>query len=293
MNTERENNHGEHWEKEGIYMSFNMKKLFTWILSFFLMLGICQADSGWISAYPNYCGSDTLLSYSAKQTLSNVLIRSQELDVVAGYTLNATTITADNAIAPDGTLTAERVTASAGAAQHNITATTVTNRPLSAGAGTRYRSTAFIKAGTWQYVAMGDNGDDLTRTFTIDLSNCSVGANTNSLSVTSYLANNGYCRIDVIGQRTDVCGGCKNLAWTMWFVTNASSAGASSYTASGTETVFVWGVQQNVATTAPADYLATTATALTLGPLCPSGTSQSYIDPTKCYAVTNSRFRVW
>jgi len=259
------------------------KHLFKWIASLFLLLSVAQAQT-------TYCGIDVNKDLTpnggvAKGTLSNLLIRSQELDVVAGYTLSNTTISANNTTAPDGTLTAERLTASAGTSVKRLSGTSGTNRPLSAGAGTRYRSSIYAKAGTHNFIAFGDNGDDVSRAVTVDLSNCSIGLNTGNVSSVSRSVGNGWCKIDTVGLRTDICGGCKNLALDIYMVATATSAPNTTIVGAGTETVFLWGAQQNVATTAPADYLATTTTALTLGPLCPLGYSQSLTDPSRCFIV--------
>ena len=295
MNTRREDDHGEYWpDVDGPVLRFDMKKFWKWIVSFFLLVSVAQAQV-------SYCGVDVAKDFVptggvAKQTLSNVLIRSQELDIAAGYTATNTTVTADNAVAPDGTTTAEKVTASAGASVKRLSATSGTNRPLSAGAGTYYRTSGYIKAGTHNYVSIADNGDDATRGITLDLSACTIGLQSGNVSAKVYSVGSGWCYVETVGLRTDVCVGCKNLAWDFYMVTSATSAIGSSFTAAGTETVYVWGAQMNVSTTAPADYLATTTTALTLGPLCPLGYTQSLTDPSRCFIVgpvTSRTIRTW
>jgi hypothetical protein len=254
--------------------------------SFFLvplLLSVVQAQT-------TYCGIDLAKDWVptggvAKQTLSNILIRSQELNVVAGYSPSNISIVADNTIAPDGTLTADRITASAGTSVKRLTATSGTNRPLSAGAGTYYRVVLYAKAGTHNFFSVGDNGDDVPRAVTVDLSSCSIGLNVGNVSSSARSVGNGWCEIKTVGIRTDVCGGCKNVAFDSYMVATATSAPNTTMVAVGTETVFVWGVQINVATSFPADYLPTFATALTLGPLCPVGYAQSIIDPSRCYIV--------
>ena len=288
MNTERETNHGEYWPSP-FTITFNVKKVWAWVISFFLMSGICYGQTYQIE----YSGIDRSSNLSAKQTLSNLLIRSEELDNVTGYTATNLAVVANTTVAPDGASTADTLTASAGASVKRLAGTSGTNRPLSAGPGTFDRTSAYLKAGTHNFIAIGDNGDDVSRAITINLSTCAIGLNTNNIRSISFSVGNGWCYVETVGTRTDVCGGCKNLAWDLYMVATASSAPNTSLTAAGTETVFVWGVQQNVATTAPADYLATTAAAATFGPTCPRGTSQSFIDPTKCFTVTDNRARFW
>ncbi len=293
MNTDREENHGEYWPSP-FAITFNVKKVWAWLVSLFLLAGVANAQVA-------YCGVDVAKDFVpyggvAKGTLSNILIRSEELATAAGYTATNLTVTADNAVAPDGATTAEKLTASAGASGKRLTSTSGTNRPLSAGAGTYYRSSIYAKAGTHNFISFGDNGDDVSRGVTVDLSNCTIGLNTNNTASSIRSVGNGWCEIDTVGIRTDVCGGCKNLALDLYMVTSATSAMGSSLTAAGTETVFVWGAQMNVATTAPPDYLTTTTVALTLGPLCPVGYTQSLTDPSRCFIVgpvTSRTIRTW
>ena len=292
MNTDRENNHGEYWPSP-FTITLNVKKVWAWLVSFFLMSGICYGQT-WTTDKGASCGSDVSTSYTNKQTLSNLLIRSEELDVLAGYTISAgLTITANNTVSPDGNTTAERLTADATNSVKRIASTSGTNRPLSAGPGTLYRTSGYIKAGTHSFVNLGDGGDDLGRAITVNLSNCTIGLNANNISSRAYFVGDGWCYVETIGTRTDVCGGCKNIVWDFYLVPTATSPANTVWTTTGTETVFVWGMQMNVATTAPADYLATTTAGATLGPLCPRGTSQSFFDPSRCFPVRDNRFRVW
>jgi hypothetical protein len=257
-----------------------------------ILLTIFLASTIWSThgvAQVQFCGSDS--NQTVKATLANLLIRSQEADVVAGYTATAVTVAANNTTAPDGTLTAERITANAGASTKRLSATASTNRPA-ATASTLYRTSVYAKAGTHNFYSFGDSGDDVLRSVTVDLSNCTVGASANILSSNVYSLPDGWCRIELIATRTNICGGCANLALDSYIVTSATSALASSFTAAGTETVFIWGMAQNLATSPP-DYLQTVAAAATLGPLCPAGTTQSLNDPTRCFAVADNRFRRW
>jgi len=257
-----------------------------------ILLTILLGSTIWSTqgiAQVQFCGSDS--NQTVKATLANLLIRSEEADVVAGYTATDITLAANNTTAPDGTTTAERITANAGASTKRLSATSGTNRPV-ATAATIYRTSVYAKAGTHSFISFGDNGDDVSRSVTVNLSNCTVGVSANILSSNVYQVPNGWCKIELTATRTNVCGGCANLALDSYMVTSATSAFGSSFTAAGTETVFIWGMGQNLATSPP-DYLQTVAAAATLGPLCAAGTTQSLNDPTRCFAVADNRFRRW
>lgn len=243
-------------------------------------------------AQTRYFGVDPV-GIVPKTPSSNLLIRSEELDVVAGYTLTGVTLTANNTIAPDGATTAELVTASVGTSVKRIVATSGTNRPLSAGAGSRYRSIIYAKAGTHRFIAIGDNGDDVGRFVTVDLLDCSIGLNSGNISSQVFPVSNGFCEIETIGQRTDVCGGCKNLALDIYMVASKTTAANTTLAATGTETVWIWGALQNLSTTANADYVQTTTVGITTSSLCPFGTMQSLRDPSKCFALSPVLDAMW
>lgn len=222
-------------------------------------------------------------------TLSNILIKSEQGDYTGGYTATNVTVTANTTAAPDTTITAETLTASAGTSVKRLSGTPGTNRPLSAGPGTLYRAAIYVKMGTHRYVYFGDNGDDVPRGVTVDLQSCLVTLESGNAFSRTSPSGNGWCRIETIGTRTDVCGGCKNLALDLYLVSSATSVSGSSLTAVGTETVYVWGMQENLASSPP-DYLQTDAVAATLGPLCPMGSTQALFNPNACVPVFNKRF---
>lgn len=211
-----------------------------------------------LSAQVQFCGVD-----SAQRTLVNNLIRSEELDNAA-YTLFAgLTIAANNVIAPDGTTTAETLTATATTNQHRFGSTSVTNRP-SATAGQQWTISTHARAGTHGFIAVGDSGDDVVRTATVNLSTCTSTLSTNINGVTTESLPDGWCRIVVTLTRTSVCGGCQNLAADTFIVQNGSMAGGTSWLAAGTETVALWGMAAQ-RTTAPSTYIRTTDTQVTAG----------------------------
>jgi hypothetical protein len=162
------------------------------------------------------------------------------------------------------------------------------NRPLSAGAGTQYRITGYLKRGTHRYVAFGENGDDVPRYISVDLADCTVKSTSGVIGYNNYPVGNGWCRFEVTILRTDVCGGCKNVAHQFHLVQNSGDAMSASWTAAGTETVYAWGMGLQLSSSPP-DYVATTSASATRGPECGAGTAPSQYNPHFCVPVYGAR----
>lgn len=286
MNTEREDRHGEYWPSP-FAITFNVKKVWAWLVSLFLLAGVANAQVA-------YCGVDVASQFVpnggvAKQTLSNMVIYSEQLDNAA-WTKHGgvTVITANSIAAPDGTTTADLATIGAlgGAATRYIYPTamiTVVN-------GSTYRQSTYLKAGTHKYIHYYSQ-TPATAFVDVDLDTCTtlrVGSTTLSSNTSS--VGNGWCYVSFTYVQSGVVA-----APSYQPLKDATSIYTVSWTSVGTETYYLWGAQLNLAS-APADYIATTAAAVTLGPLCPVGYTQSLTDPSRCFIVgpvTSRTIRTW
>lgn len=241
-----------------------MKKIL--ILTVLLMSTICSAQI-------QYAGIDTSGSLVAKTTLSNLASYSEQADNAA-WTKGAVTITADNITAPDGTTTADRINVTVGTAAHainNATPYTVTN-------GVNYRMIAFVKAGTSPYVKLRSLSPT-TANINVNLTTgLIVGTDVSVISSAIRSVGNGWYRIEMVYQQVGTS------AYLLIYPTD--SGYNTSWTAAGTETIYVWGMVFQLASS-PSTYLQTTSAAATLAGVCPSGTSQSLLDPSKCFPLSS------
>ncbi len=229
-----------------------------------------------VSAQSIYCSLDN--NTSSPVTLSNLTKYSEQIDN-AEWLQASITVTANSVIAPDGTLTADMVTASAAAANHYFYPAG-TNRPA---AGTTERMELYVKKGTHRYVGFFHENTDVFG-MVLDLDNPTTPYHVTGLSSYSITpVGNGWYRIVMSYTRTA-------SSTRIWYFTlrpsTTSSASIVSWTAAGTETVYIWGIQQNNQSN-PADYLATTAAAATLGPVCGSYQTPSPLNPSLCLSLTN------
>ena len=242
------------------------------------------------SAQIPYYGVDASTSLSSKVTLSNLLIYSEQINQASGYTaITLSSITANTTAAPDGTVTAETITASAGAGAHRVTSTSGTNRPAVA-AGNQHRLSAYFKAGTHRYVSLSENGDSVIHSVSVDLQTCTTGHSQNVTASSAVSVGSGWCKVSI--EFTHISEVFLTLAADTYHLTSSSVASGQSWTATGSETYYLWGMSLQLVSS-PADYLQTTTAAATFGPTCGQGTSQSLIDPTRCFAVNDYRTRKW
>ena len=285
MNTDREENHGEYWPSP-FAITFNVKKVWAWLVSLFLLAGVAQAQV-------SYCGVDVAKDFVpyggvAKQTLSNMVIYSEQLDNAA-WTKHGgvTVITANSITAPDGALTADLATLSAATTSARYIYPTASITVVN---GSTYRQSTYLKAGTHSYVEYYSQ-TPATAFVDVDLATCTtlrVGSTT--LSSASFSVGNGWCYVSFTYVSNNVVASPTFLP-----LKDAVSSAATSWTSTGAETYYIWGASFQLAS-APADYIPTTTTALTLGPLCPVGYTQSLTDPSRCFIVgpvTSRTIRTW
>jgi hypothetical protein len=189
-------------------------------------------------------GSRPILGRMPKVGVRNLLRRTQEFDNAYWTKLDAT-ITENQIIAPDGTLTADKLVENTANAAHSVRSTAVSST-----SGTKNVS-AFIKAGerTFAFLRVTDlvTGGAERRinlsTGVVDSVNVDPAGSWTSISVSSKNIGNGWYRIDV----TATQGGGTTIALAI-SVGNAS--GEKTYTGDGTSGVFIWGAQLELGSTA-------------------------------------------
>lgn len=169
---------------------------------------------------------------------SNLLARSEELDVTAAWTVSAATITANAATAPDGTLTADAVLETTTTADHYVyQASTGT-------AGVRQAMSAFLHAGgrSWGalFVETGARGKAW-----FDLTNGVLGTVSGTGSPTSSILSvgSGWYRCTVTATLTGT--GAFNAG-----IAIATADNISSYLGSAGTGILAWGAQLEVGSAA-------------------------------------------
>jgi hypothetical protein len=198
----------------------------------------------------------TALTYTKTQA-HNLCLQSADFATTWGN--SNSTETTNTTVAPDGTTTADTITASAGAAVHVITFSGGT-----AVAGVMTGS-VYLKKGTHQYVNVGMTSFSTVSyaMATVDLDAGTITQTTSGgglSSASSGITNvgNGWYRVSITGTWA---GSYATSGLEIGFVGTATPTpdanGRTSYNAAGTETVIAWGAQWEVASS-PGKYTATT-----------------------------------
>lgn len=165
--------------------------------------------------------------------VTNIAQRSEELSN-AYWAKSAATVTADAAVAPDGTTTMDKIVENATTNLHNV------SRSLSVTTDVTYVLTTFAKAGerTWLCLSFGATGFGSTSRAFFDLTNGVLG--TIAAGITAFIQHvgGGIYRCTAIMTATLTASSNFNLELS----TNGSTV---NYAGDGTSGLFVWGVNIN------------------------------------------------
>jgi hypothetical protein len=177
--------------------------------------------------------------YDGKTTAKaeeNLLIRSQEFDTVTAWGNSGTTVAANtgDTTAPDGTSTAEEITASAGAAVHVIDAQPATYSTIN---GAQYAYSVFAKKGTLNFIQLYVQADGTTHA-NFDLDTGVVGTTGGTVTTAITSVGNGWYRCSMI-----FTAGGTDRRIGIALVNSSSATRRLSWTAAGTEDVYLWGAQ--------------------------------------------------
>ena len=159
----------------------------------------------------------------------------------AAWTLTSATVTANAATAPDGTITAEKLIASATAATHSA------GQNLTVPTATTYTGSVYVKAGEYNFAAVLLLTTFAAAQFIIcDLTLGTIITTSGSPLATSITAvGNGWYRISI----TQIT----NAAGTAAIQVRPSNSGTTTFfTGDGTSGIYAWGAQLEVSATATA-----------------------------------------
>jgi len=164
-------------------------------------------------------------------TVRNLLGFTQEYDASA-WVKTASTITANTVAAPDGSVTADTITANATTGRHDllqITASLVIS--------TLYSASIFAKKGTHDFIqiAVENQGADFAN---FNLATGTVETTGGPITTAIQNAGNGWYRCVMIYAAT---GTVRHPVFSL--IPANTSSRRESWTALGTETVFIWGAQ--------------------------------------------------
>ena len=181
-----------------------------------------------------------------EESRTNLLTYSEQFNNAA-WTKSNTTVSANAAIAPDGTTTADLVypnSTGSGRSLYQSAAGTI---------GVSYTRSIFLKTNGIRYACLGCGGPSLAAWF--DLQNGTVGTIAGGVTATIQSYGSGWYRCSV----TNTASGT-----TIFFgdLILASADNSTSVTANGTDGIYYWGAQLE-AGAFPTSYIPTTAATVT------------------------------
>jgi len=184
---------------------------------------------------------------------TNLLTYSEQFDNAA-WTKTRSSITANAVVAPDGTLTGDKLVEDTTASNtHN------TNQSASYTSGTSYSFSVFVKASERTSLSLqfpsGQFGASVTGSFNLLTGTATLAISGTSSSVSINPVGNGWYRCSLVSQATSTGSGSV-------LVTLENTPNNRVYTGDGTSGIFIWGAQLNTGAV-PAAYLQTVATAIT------------------------------
>jgi hypothetical protein len=183
---------------------------------------------------------------------SNVVLRSQEFDN-AGWTKNELTITANNAISPDGTQNADTAFETSVNAYHDLL------QFPSVTSGTTYTLSSFVKAAGRDYCYLFFSDGTTPAAVKYNLATGVVLGTALGSPVSSKIENygNGWYRCSMV-----YTSGATATATLAISATNSPALSLAPYAGDVTKGISVWGAQTE-ASSYPTSYIPTTSAAVT------------------------------
>jgi hypothetical protein len=168
------------------------------------------------------------LGLEIEEQRANLLTYSEQFDNAA-WTKVDSVVSANTAIAPDGTLTGDKLVESAALAQHACFF-------LSTASATAYTYSAYIKAAGRNWVFMRGRDSSATDRFAwFDLANGVLGTVQTNLTATIVSVGNGWYRCSIT---------LTTAAATVPFMIGTSSGnGVNNFQGDGVSGLFIWGAQ--------------------------------------------------
>jgi hypothetical protein len=186
-----------------------------------------------------------------EESRTNLLTYSEQFDNAA-WTKSRSSITANTIVAPDGTLTGDKLVEDTTA-----TSTHQATRTFNAVSGTTYTATIYAKAAERGFagIGLGDGAFGATNIVTINLSTGATSVISGTATAASTFVGNGWYRVSVTATATST-----ETAINRIYVSNSGTT--VSYTGDGYSGIYIWGAQLE-AGAFPTSYIPTVASQVT------------------------------
>ena len=181
---------------------------------------------------------------------TNLMTRSEEFDNAA-WTKTNVTVSANTVVAPDGTLTADKVALNTASGFHEIL------NPFTSVSGTAYTGSYFVKAAEHRFVQLLGPGTVFAEYANFDLVSGTRTAGTSGFGAIQSVGN-GWYRISL---SATALSASVSARISLALIESGTAGRAASFTGDGFSGIYIWGAQLE-AGSSPAAYLKTVATAV-------------------------------
>jgi hypothetical protein len=196
---------------------------------------VLQTASANVARFDHNPVTGESLGLLVEEQRTNLLLRSEEFDNAYWLKSNAT-ITSNTVIAPDGTLTGDKLVENTANATHFIY-----SGSQAFVSGTSYTLSVYAKKGERQYLVLqlpsAAFPSSSNATFDLDSATFNLGAGSPTASITD--VGNGVYRCSIT--KTATSSASSNGAFI--YVTNSASATINAYTGDGYSGIYIWGAQ--------------------------------------------------
>jgi len=198
---------------------------------------LLTAASG-VARFDHNPTTDESLGLLIEEQRTNLLTYSEQFND-ATWTKSATSITANIAIAPDGTLVADKIVEDTATSAHYI----ATPTSFVFTSGVTYTLSAFVKKAEVSFVQLNAHPGVVSNSYAnFDLTNGTVTASANSTSQITNCGNGWYrCSITYVATSS-----VTTRAGFIYLITSGSASVGQSYTGNGWSGIYIWGAQFEV-----------------------------------------------
>ena len=187
-----------------------------------------QSAASGVARFDNNPTTGESLGLLIEESRTNLLTYSAQFDNAAWTKANLS-VTADTIVAPDGTLSGEKLVESATTSVHSVT------QLVSVTSGTAYTATIYAKASQRSFLIIQPFGNSFVAYFNLTTGAVgTVNGSPTSTSITS--VGNGWYRCSITATASST-GSVNFFAYT------AATDGTASYAGDGFSGIFIWGAQ--------------------------------------------------
>ena len=207
---------------------------------------VLQTAASGVARFDNNPTTGESLGLLIEESRTNLVTYSEQFDNAA-WTKTNVSITANTIIAPDGTLTGDKIVENTSTTNHQLYSAFSTSAQS-------YTWSVYAKAGERQYLSLGFSGSSVRYAWFDLVAGTTSGASNCTSAITP--VGNGFYRCSITATAL------AETTFAQMFLGTSASGYAPSYTGNGYSGIYIWGAQLEVGAFATS-YIPTVASTVT------------------------------